>query len=654
MLQTIRNASKGPIAWVIVILISIPFALFGVEQFFADHGHDPVIANLGDHQVLQSDYRYTLFQQQRALREQYGDAYENIDPARIQRAALNQTLSTGLAQAGAKDMGFAISNEQLRRAIGEDSRFTDDEGNFIREKYEVFLNFSGEVPSVFEERYRDQARLAQFYGALLDTNFATPTDRDTLFELLNHEREIAYLMIQWQDGITSDTVATDAEIADNYANNQAAYRFPEQVRIAYLESTIGRFIDDVELPEQAQIQAYFEDTIDTYTAPEQRRARHILVETLEEAERLLADMVSGADFAELAREHSLDTNSGRAGGDLGFFGRGVMVPSFEAAAFAGGIGEVSAPIESPFGYHIVEVTDIQAAIAPAYAEVADAVIANLRQELAFEQLQNLRLTWQEMLADNGGDLAATAAVLGEEVITSGWFDRNNTVANEGGVDAGMVENADIRALAFSNQVYGENGTSDAVLLGNALDEDDIANTRLVMLAITEKQAASTRPLSEVRDELEAGIMAAKARRALIAALNADIQTLRNDAANRSATWQAISARHTLNPLSAETPRWVAQNDEAMNIPSIREIYIQAYQLPREGLPAYRAFEVSDGHVVLLQLAATRPATENTEQRAESAVAMDNFQKSNLRFSMFEGLQLRYNIANINTDSLLQQ
>jgi peptidyl-prolyl cis-trans isomerase D len=288
---------------------------------------------------------------------------------------------------------------------------------------------------------------------------------------------------------------SDEEIADYYTANQNEFMTPERVRVRYLELKADSLPVSTDIDDET-LHALYDEQADQYITEEQRRARHILVsippdadeqtvaEARERALGILERLEEGEDFAEVAKVESDDPGSATSGGDLGFFGRGVMTDAFDAAAFALEKGARSDLVRSPFGFHIIEITDIRPEVVKSFAEVRDqlveAYVAKEREDLFFEYSERLA----NLAFENPDTLETAADALGLEVMTSDWLSR------DGG--PGLGANPDIITAAFQEDVLDNGNNSEPV---------EIADDDLVVLRVLEHEPATVKPLAEVRDEI---------------------------------------------------------------------------------------------------------------------------------------------------------
>lgn len=494
MLQLIRNHAKGVIAWIIVLLIIIPFALFGINQYFEGQS-EVVVARINDTPVEGREFQ-RLFERERAMRRQLMG--ENFDPrlmddALIKREALERIINSEVVSQSATAAGFRVSDARLAREIRSIGEFQRD-GQFDRALYMQLLRSLGMSEGGFEEDVRRDLLARQLMNGITDTVLVTDHDLNTVLRLQQQQRRIGYLVLRAMDHMDQVEVS-DAEIETYYQENIDRFEVPERVKSAYLELSLDAIKSGITVDDQ-QLRRMYERRAGSFTVEGQRRARHILIEVGEdadqqeveaarsEAEALLGRIEAGESFAELAREHSDDSGSAAEGGDLGFFGKGVMVEPFEKAVFEMSEGEVRGPVRSPFGFHIVKLEEIKAGTSRSFGEVRDQLAEEAREVEAEKQFFEQAEVLANLTFEHPQTLDVAADELGLEVKRTDFFSRNR--------GDGVASDAKYRAAAFSEDVLERGNNSEPLELGE---------TRLVVLRVEDRMPATHRPLEEVRENI---------------------------------------------------------------------------------------------------------------------------------------------------------
>ena len=495
MLLAIRERIMGVVGWIILGVLFVAFAFFGLNSYLQ--------SSAANYAAAVNDQEISLARHQRAyqqLRMRMTDMLgENFDPAQLNEDmlkanALQQLINEELLLQAADTEGFAASNQLVAASINAIDAFKQD-GVFSKAQYERLLGYRGIRPAEFEYNLKQEIITNQYRDALRRTAAATADELNQAYRLEGQQRQFSYIALPLQS-FSEPLEITDQDIEDYYAAHREAFMTPERVRLQYLELDIATLDPGIEVDEQA-LQDLYEEQSAKYVTPEERQARHILVALLPDADEtakaaaleksrsIIARLDAGESFEELAKELSDDPGSAASGGDLGFFGRGVMDPEFESAVFGLQQGERSQPVRSAFGYHVIELVDIKPEVAipldDVRDELADQLLAEERSNLFYEQSETL----SSLAFEQPDNLQGAADELQLELKESDW------VSKRGGT--GIAENSAVVEAAFSE---------DVLLNGNNSAPIEIAPDHIVVLRVQEHQEASQQPLEQVRADVE--------------------------------------------------------------------------------------------------------------------------------------------------------
>ncbi|MEW7992537.1 MAG: SurA N-terminal domain-containing protein [Candidatus Thiodiazotropha sp.] len=494
MLQEIRDKAQGWIAWAIVILISIPFALWGIQSYLGV-GSETVAATVNGFEITERtlDSQYQRFRQQ--LREQLGAAYrpELFDDAKMREEVLNRLIRDELLHQASDRMGLRAGSNMIQAAILAMPMFQKD-GRYDQQTYERALRLQGLSPAGFEERVRTSLVSEQLSLAVNAASFMTQREVTESERLYKQTREVSYFVIPAADFKLSDAPADD-EITAYYQANEGAFVTPERIKVEYIlldaETAGGTVIVDEDL-----LLGYYENNQDEFGLPEQRQASHILILAAADADQAAEDdakskiealaerLKNGESFAELARQNSQDPGSAESGGDLGFFTRGIMAPAFETAAFSLEEGAVSEPVRTEFGYHLIKLTGIKDGDVKPFDQ------ARAEVEAAYRKAEGERLYFEmaEQLADisyeDPSSLEPAAEALGLGTQESDWITREQ--------GTGVFAKPKVRTAAFSDDVLQEQNNSELI---------EIDGTSSLVLRIRDHQEASVQPLEDVKAQI---------------------------------------------------------------------------------------------------------------------------------------------------------
>ncbi len=503
MLQIIRDRAQGVFAWIIVGMISIPFALWGINSYFGGGGDDSIAEVDGvkiSPRQLQSAYQ----QQRDRLQQMFGGKIpENLFSEEVMKSQiLEQLIEKEVLIKAATDNGMRVGNQQLATLITGIDAFELD-GKFNTEQYERVLAQQGMSPRLFEQRVRRDLIASQLTDAVVSTEFTPDSEIDALLSLQQQQRDIGYMIVpvkKFEQGIE----VSSEEVRVYYEANSARYMQPEQVKVDYLEIKAADMAADI-VVEEAEIRQRYESQKLNFRTAEERQARHILIqvsssaaenevnEAQGRAEALLQRINSGEDFAELAIAESQDPGSAKNGGDLGFFGKGVMDKAFEEATFALQKGEVSGVVRSAFGFHIIKLEDIKGGETKPYEQVA----AELKTEIQNERAAEIFFDKAEQLASLTYEQPDTLSIAAEQlelkVHSSDYFTR--------GGGAGIATEPKVSAAAFNEDVLVRGNNSETIELGD---------NHLVVLRINDHKPEALRPFEEVSGEIESTLKRDKA------------------------------------------------------------------------------------------------------------------------------------------------
>jgi peptidyl-prolyl cis-trans isomerase D len=494
MLQAIRDKAQGWIAWAIVILISIPFALWGIQEYLGA-GAEPVVASVNDEEITERDLdqRFNTFRQQ--LRERLGAAYkpEMFDNTRMRAEVLQEMIRGSLLRQVSHDMGLRVGDQLIRSAILGIEAFQVD-GHFDKALYERGVRLQGTSEAGFEQRVRQALLSEQLSQAVQNSVFATQREIEELIRLRNQTRDAAYFTLPVADFLSDEEIPADS-VESYYQSHQNEFLAPEQVKIEYLLLSAEAIAPTLDVQEEA-LRGYYEAHLESYGRPEQRRASHILVQVAQDADEatvaaakekiasLRQRVEAGEAFADLAKSESQDPGSAAAGGDLGFFGKGIMDPAFESATFALKEGELSEAVRSSFGFHLIRLSEIKSGDVKSFEEARQEVESAYRKAEA----ERLYFEYAERLADlsyeDPSSLEPAASTLELKIEQSDWLTR------DGG--AGVLSSPKVMAAAFSEDVLLEHNNSEVI---------ELDQTRSLVLRVVDHQEASLKAMDEVKAEI---------------------------------------------------------------------------------------------------------------------------------------------------------
>lgn len=580
MLQGLRDRLTGPVIWFIVGIIVIPFAFFGIETFRTGGG-DPTVAKVGGEKIKESQFRRGYDQRLQQLQNLMGENFrpELINQDRFRQTVLNDMVQESLLRQHVRDAGYRASDAMVFESLEAIPAFQDN-GKFSSETYRSLLAQQGFTPARFEQQVRDQIVVEQMRDGILASAFVPPAAAAQAYRLDEQQRWLAYAVFEAARYLPQVQVS-DAQVQERYEQQKARFQSPERLRIAYIELALDR-LPPAAVPEPEVLKVVYEaEKATRFTTVEERRGRHILInfgadkaQAKERIEALAEKVKQGADFASLASSQSDDPGSRNNGGDLGWVRRGQMTGKFEEALFALGKGEVSGPVETEFGWHLIKLDDLRESRTRPFEdpEVQAELLAAYRQRDAERRYQELSEKLEQGAFESPGSLDPVAEATGLKVQTSDWFTR--------GEGAGIAAQGAVREAAFAEDVLQAGENSRPVALGDQ---------HVVVLRKQEYEAPRQKELAEVaatiREELKAE--GARARAAAEAA----------EALGALESGKALEQVVTQKKATLKAPGLVRRNTPDID----PRVLTALFQLPRpvEGKPSRSSVPLPDGNVALI-------------------------------------------------------
>ena len=503
MLQSIRDRATGWVAWTIVILICIPFALWGVYDYMTP-SQGVAIATVNGVEV--DARRFTrLYQQQRyRLLALLGDRAPAamIDDARLREQALEQLIDDELVvQVGLEDR-LRIADRRLAEAISSLPQLQGENG-FSQELYDVYLRNQGLGPLGFEYEVRRNLLIEEVISAVARAVNVSEREYREARRLATQRREYATLRLPAP--FFRPAEVDESDVREYFDSNRQRFSSPEQVNVEYVELSRDDIARTV-LVEESELRSLYEERKADYTQPAQREARHILVELAADAdaaseaaareriEEVSRRLAGGMSFEAAAREYSDDPGSSRRGGSLGWFSSGVMDPAFEDAAFGLAEGERSDVVRTPFGLHLIEVTGRREAGVAEFEEVRD----RLREDYQLEVAEQLYFEQVEQLAnlafEHPDTLEVAAEALDVPLRETGFLSRNPDHPQ------GLAAEPRFLDAAFSPEVLEEGNNSELLEFEGAL---------VAVLRVEEHRPSRERDFDSVREEARTELLAVR-------------------------------------------------------------------------------------------------------------------------------------------------
>ena len=588
MLTKIREKAQGAFAWGILIVICVPFALWGIQNYL-DTGEEAPVASVGDKDFFQRDVNRAY--------EQYSQNLQGmtIDEQSLKAQALEKLIKDEVLLQYVRAKGLVTTDDTAREFIQSLPYFQVD-GKFDDKRYKTMLNLQKMSSAEFVNRIKNALIMEQFQRSIIDSDFATKYDVESFFKIQNQQRNVDYVTVTSQ---RSAEQPSDEEISTYYQQHQDLYQTPEQVSVEYVELSLEDKAKTIEVTDD-KLKAFYEEQKDQYTMPERRKISHILFAindktdektALEKALKAKQELAT-KDFAALAAEVSDDKLTAKTGGDLGLFNAGVMEKSFEDATSALKLGEVSNPVKSAFGYHLIKVTELVPGEVKPFDAVKNEVTKAYQKAQAENAFYEAGETLTEMSYQNPDNLKTVADALGLTINKSALFTRSK--------GEGIAADEKIRNTAFTEEV----------LQGNNSTPIELGADRLVVLRMLEHKPAAAKELKDVKQDIVNVLLADKSKQqAVEKARQIKAKLLAGESI------QTVAAE---NKLQVKTVAGLTRNKEDVPLPLAQAIFKAAK--PVGGKPTVFIAELPSGEQVVVSLSKVTEGvmTENDKKQMELA------------------------------------
>lgn len=624
MLESVRSNKR--VAQVILALLIVPFAFFGMDAYFQDGATGQEVATVGKSKISVAEFDQAFREQQDRLRQSMGGEVDRamLESEPMRRAVVDNLVNQRLLALYAAENRLSITAQELQQVINGVESFQVD-GKFSLERYEAAVRAQGMSPAVFESRLAQDLRIQQVAQAVGDSAFVSKASAQRFLAAQLEERKVSSLVFPVSRYVGEVKLAEDAA-QKFYDANGARFEQPARVQAEYVVFNQDAVAERVKVSDE-DARSFYDANKDRYAQPEERQARHILItadesasdevkaKAREKAEGLLKQLRENpARFEELAKAESQDPGSAPRGGDLGFFGRGAMVKSFEDAAFSLAKGEISDVVVTDFGFHIIQVTDQRGGETRAFAEVKGDIIEELKLQQANKLFAEQVEVFANTVYEQPDSLQPVADALKLKIKTTDWITR------EGGAVAGY-ENAKLVEGLFSE---------DATKKGHNVEAVEVERGTMVSARVKAFEPAKRLPFEQVKGDIE--------------------KQLREEGAGKLATERAEAAIAALR--KGETPAdlpgsWSAAQAVQRGKPTLPAPAMSAvFSAPTASLPAYAGAAGMSGDYTVYRIeSVNRPEVGRDDPRVAALGAQYQRLIAERDFNAFlEALRARYGVT----------
>ncbi|MDD2885537.1 MAG: SurA N-terminal domain-containing protein [Dechloromonas sp.] len=616
MFDAVRNSKR--IVQVFLALIMLPFAFFGVESYVNNSGQGGDVASIGDIKITQQEFQQVLRDQQERLRAQTGQSDPKmLDNPQIRQAILDDLINQRLLLLEANRYGLLVSDDAVRQSIAGLEAFQVD-GKFSNERYESLLRAQGMSPAGFEARMRHDLTLQQLAGGIGQSGLMSRTVSERILAMQTEKRLVAEVRLPVETYLPQVKLAADA-VQKFYDDNGERFATPEQAKVEYLVLSMATMAEQLTVSHE-EIKAWYDSHKDRYQQAEERRASHILIaseklgadQARAKAEDVLAEVRKNpAVFADLARKYSNDPGSATQGGDLGFFGQGMMVKPFEEATFALKVGEISGVVPSDFGFHIIRLTDIHPAKEKPLSAVRDDIIAELKNSAASRKFAEAAESFSNLVYEQSDSLKPAAEQFKLTVKHSDWLGRRPNPA------LAPLDNEKLLAALFADDAVKNKRNTEAV---------EVAPNTLVAARIVDYKPSARQPLAEVKSAIETLLQRQEA-----------LALARQEGETRLA-----ALRQGEDRLSWSVSKAVSRLDaRALPAPAIQPVF----RMASDKLPAYAGVEIPGAGYLLLKLSKIEPGEAMEAARKQGILSqLTNLKAQEDVQNYLAALRQRYKVA----------
>ncbi len=605
MLQAIRDKTTGWIAYVIVFLICVPFALWGVNSYLG--GGEAIPAATVDGQAISKqnfDTAYANYRRQ--LERAFGGSIPDYFASEgvLKEQVLTQLIEQSALSQYVNDNYYRIGDVELNNLIRSIEAFNTD-GKFNPSIYQSQVASLGYSTSGFEQEFRRSQSIEQVQTGLASTAFTVASIKQKFTRLDNQTRKVRVLTRSAQN---DKIEIVQSEIEAYYDQNMPHFMTPEQLKIDYIELSLDGIKASLDITEEQLLERY-EQSKASYSTPESRTASHILLtldsEVSDEESEVIRmklinirdQLIQGGDFSELAKINSEDPGSAPTGGSLGEIDRGIMVKPFEDALFEMAVGDLSSPVKTSFGWHLIRLDEITGGQTKSFDAVKSELVDEISTQLAESKIFDLSEALANLAYEQPDSLTPAAKALDIPLQTSDWFDINS--------GEGISSEALIRNAAFSAEVFGQSLNSEAI---------ELSDNRVVFLRVNEHKPAAQKVIADVSEKIDAIIRQKKGQEESIKVGKQALSSL------SSGESLEVVADVWLEPIVATG--FVARDTNELDNDLVRLIFSMAKP---DSVQRYEGFSHADGRYSIVELSAVM--ANDSDQDVDKVKALTASQAS---------------------------
>lgn len=601
MLQRIGDAltSRKWLTYVLFGALAFIFAAWGAYGIATvNFGTGNNAARVNGDVIPYQQVRNAWMQQQSQWQQQVGGDMPAAVKTELENQVLERFIRTKIMAEHTHKLGYRVSEQDLADAVRQEPAFQLD-GKYSADVAKMRLQQAGISEQEFTDDLRDSLRAEQVDYGIRDSDFLTPQELERIQALRNEEREVEYAVLP-AEKFASSAPIEDKAVEAYYEAHKADFMAPEFVRLQYAQLSLAQVSSQVQVTD-ADLQDYYDKHKNRYVLPERRRARQILIAVNDKrndaaararAQEVLAKLKAGGNFAALAKEYSDDPGSASQGGDLGWSERTTLASlgsTFADAVFSMKEGQISDPVKTQFGYHVIELEGIQPGQAKTFQQARAEIEQQVRHDKGLDQFGDIQEQIQQQLESGSPTIEGLAKQFGMQTGDVPQFIR--------GSGGGALGNSrELQSTVFGDPVLNEHRIGGPVLVNN---------DRLVLLKALEHHVAAPKPIAQVRDTIVAAIRKDRQNAAALAAAQGAVQKL-----DSGASFDSVA--HDLGAKS-EPARYIGRTDPSVPADIREDVF--ASPKPQNGKAVFRTLALAKGGAAVIGITNVKTDTPPIDPKA---------------------------------------
>ena len=619
MLEKFRSYAQTKAAKIILALILVPFALFGIDSYLNQAGNNLSIAKVNGYKIALPEYNRAI----ENVRNRIMSEGKKVDPAMFDSFEFKESVIDGLITKqllnnDIKKSRFRITDQQLSQYIIGMPEFQKD-GKFSQEIYDKVLQNNQLTPKKFEESIRNDLLIQQVRDGLQKLTFIPPNNLAETLKATSQQREISIAEFKTKEYMTKANIA-EKDMQAFYDQNKSKFLAPEQVKAEFVVFSLANILPTINVTEE-EIKSFYKANADKYQNQQQREASHILITASknappaekEKAKAKAEDVLNQIrknpkQFAELATKYSQDPESAKKGGDLGSFGRGMMVKPFDDAVFSMKVNEISNVVESDFGYHIIKLTKIIGE-----GGGFDAMRPQIKAELIYQKGQEkfaaLAEEFSNKVYEQSSSLDAVSKRFNLPIQKTDWMSRNDSDK--------FFKNEALMSALYAKESIKDHRNTEAI---------EVTPNNLISARVVDFKAQSTKPFADVRKNIEDYLKFESAKKMVASEGESALKSLTD--ASRKIEWQPA--------ILVDRKNTKGLSDAVVN---------HAYKMPTDKLPSYSGFiDGNNGYVIVKVNKVSFPNDSNEENKQAFASDYSEALSAEYLSAYLKGLKAKASVS----------